>query len=365
MATDILVRLEIPFTLYSPLLVFHRWLPLNDDEALILDQNDIRVRLWFDLNCSMLKEADFVDIEKHANVVVMRVHVDVEMREIPDELAEFIYEERERYASGPKADPDDRYKRLSKLYLDMGQRVLQSAIGAYNRLVTYARITKGQYWLEERTVDFDRMASDFAEFRAKVKIGSREWIRWHPTSEVIVHVRAVNAEDLARYISKADWPQAKEFLKGRSRPDLVLELLANSEALADVGYRRSAIIEAVAALEVATSRFSESPKLEAVMSAEFLNRIDARSLKSQVEHMGFSATIRFLLPLLFREEVLSSELIAQCQRAIEIRGNVVHQGQRDVDADDLLPLLKAIRETCVILARFTNDQPIMQPMTKR
>ncbi len=121
------------------------------------------------------------------------------------------------------------------------------------------------------------------------------------------------------------------------------------------GYRRSAITEAVAALEAATSRFSESPRLEGLRETELDNRIDSPRLRTQVENMGFSGTWRYLIPLLFSAKVLSDDLLNQCRQAIEIRGDVVHRRRRDVEEAKLWSLLDAIRKTYTILARFTDS----------
>lgn len=64
-----------------------------------------------------------------------------------------------------------------------------------------------------------------------------------------------------RCISKSDWNDLKGFAASDSRPDLMLELVANAEQLAADGYHRSAIIEGVSALEIAVSSFGRLPRL--------------------------------------------------------------------------------------------------------
>lgn len=355
MPTNILIRLEIPFTLQTQLLVFHRWLPSDESEALVWNQDKVNVRLWLDRKCSMLAESDLAEIGEYVNIPLIRIYTDVEIQGMDDQLAEYIYELEKQPTSDAIKNLDEQNTKLAESYLQIGQHVLHSALSAHNRLSTYVRIVKGQYWLEEYALDFDRMASDFASFRAKARIGNREWVKWRPTSTCIAHGHPVTSEDLERYITKSDWQQAQEFLNSQTRPNLVLELLANAETLENSGYRRSALIEVVAALEVATARFIKAPKWEAIMNTELTNRLDKAKLQYDYENLGFSKTIRYFIPLLISEELLPRELLKQCQRAIEIRGNVVHQGQRDVGEEVVLPQLKAVRKTCAILSRFTED----------
>ncbi len=353
MATDILVSMKIPFLPSGGYLVFHQWVPLNNkDDALLTNRDNMTVKLWCDLNCCpQLREADLPIINRLISIVVDKVYIDLEIQGISDELAGFIYEEKERRGLGLEKNPDERYKRLRREYSELGQQVLQAALDAFNRLISYARI-KGQYWLEPRSIDFNRMTSDFIEFDAKVKTEGREWIPWFPALSSLIKLRS---EDPKRFITQEDWSEVSKFLKEKSRPDLVLELLANSEALASKGYRRNAIIEAVTALEIAISNFAESPKIDKLIETKLVNRIDTAHLKPQIEHLGLSGTVRYLLPLLFEERILLTELINQCQSAINIRGNIVHNKQRDVKEETLLPLLKAIREVCAILAQFTGN----------
>jgi hypothetical protein len=343
---DLHINLEIPIP-YDANLVFHEWLPLQEADVLTVETGNLQVRLWLDLHCTWHGKMQLSEIEKYDNIDIRKLYADVIAKGIPAELVEFIYEERDRPRLGPKENPDASYVRLRQDYIALGRQVLDTVLNAFNRLILYARIHKGQYWLKPRPVSFESMTSDFNEFKAKVKVESREWIRWYPAS--IDSFTAV-LKDSSRFVSKTDWPAISEFIRGQNRPNLVLELLANAESLAQEGHTRSAIVEAVAALEVATARFSKSPKLDNVLS----ERIDAQSLQSQVEHLGFSGSLRYLVPLLLGKEVLPTTLLHQCYRAVEMRGNVAHQGQREIDEETLLPLLRAIRHVCTILMQFTK-----------
>ena len=361
MTTDIAIRLEIPF---SPnehefsFPQFSHWLPLEEDQVLKVDRDGITVRLWFAPDCllgserSALERDGLAELEKWVNIRVHKIHA-CATSGISGELAQFIYENRDWPRRGPNSIPaDDLSERLKDEYIKLGQQVLEAVVGAVNRFISYIRVHRGQYWLRKRPINYDRMRSDFTEYRAKVRIEARDWFSFIPPSTDTI---SVYADSVERYVPEEDWPQVAKFVQGRSRPDLVLELLTNAELLQDEGYRRSAITEGVAALEAATSRFSESPRLGDLRGTELARRMDTPRLRSQVEHMGFSGTWRYLIPLLFGIEELPTDLLNRCQRVIEIRNNIIHGGQRDVDKALLRSLLSAVRETCTVLARFTDD----------
>lgn len=267
-------------------------------------------------------------------------------------MIEFIYQENDQSNQGDNIALDANSTRLRDEYVKLGKRILTIAITSFNRLILYARVQKGQYWLKPRQLDLGRMSSDFAEFKAKIKIADRNWIRLIDPSRTIYIT--VSTPDKARFISESDWPEVVKFVQAENRPSLIFELLANAEDLAGAGYRRNAIIEAIVALEITISEFSKSPQLDKLKGLGLAERLEANSLKSRIDHLGFSTTFEYLIPLLFSEEILPTEILNYCKRAIQIRQNVVHQGQRDVDPTELVTLLQSIRQACSILMNYTD-----------
>ena len=65
--------------------------------------------------------------------------------------------------------------------------------------------------------------------------------------------------------------------------------------------------------------------------------------------MGLSGSVRFLLPVILPEASVSTALLRKCFDAVDMRQNVVHNGQRDVDRVKLQSALESIRELCLVL----------------
>ena len=206
---------------------------------------------------------------------------------------------------------------------------------------------KGQYWL--RKYPLDKVEGTYAvhiALGAKVRVGS-EWFRWFPDVRQLIISREGGCQDENRFIEQDSWLEAKEFVMSRRRTDLVWELLAGAEWLAGLGHRRSAITEAVTALEVAVFDFAR--RQEDVLDATISSRVNVSSLKNWIEHMGLSGTLNYLFPLIFSEEQIPSDVLGGCQEAIQQRQNVVHNGQRDVREDTLSLCLHSIRSACRLL----------------
>jgi hypothetical protein len=331
---------------------FYQWAPADESEALVRKTPGYEARLWFDRSCiDAMAPADDDDISRWVNVRVGKVYVDVLIDGVPDELALFIRNERDspRIVHHGITPEQEEYPQLHETYRELGIKVSEFALTTYNRFVAFARNHKGQYWLVERPFDRGLISSRNNEFNAKVRTEYYDWVRWCP-SHPHMAVLYIDGDELS--IRRDEWSTVQDFISSNSRPSLVFELLANAWMLIDEGYRRSAIMDAVAALEQAVITFSQSPRLDGLIPVDILPRVDVSNLKNQVDHLGFSATVRYLLPLLFPAQILSTELLARCQEAVDIRNNIAHVGQRDVREEKVRPLVAALRHVCEILAQY-------------
>jgi hypothetical protein len=250
------------------------------------------------------------------------------------------WEARER-----KADPV-----LMEAWATLGEKALAAVLQTVNRLLLYARNQKGQYWLEPLDTDPDRMSSRNVQFRARVLVPPHDWVMWNPPRRYLLNAQMQSEE---RFISQADWTDIKLFIASNRRADLVLELLANAEHLLAAGRRRSGVIEAVTALEVALGEFAKSPRTDC-LQPEVVRRTPIELIRQQIEHLGFSGSMRFFLPLLFSPESLNASTIQLCSSAIETRNNVVHHGQRDVQQEAAERQIRGVRELCELLMNATT-----------
>lgn len=355
MSKSLRIRMSIPLP-SQPIVpvssfTFGQWLPLGEEDSITVREDNIAVTLSFDLGClSFPYEMTEDDLSKHFNVLVHVVRAEVSVDDVADELADFImstdYYRRGFETIGPQE------QRLIDEYGALGDRIYLFAIGRVNRLISYARVQKGQYWLEEYATGAEDTSRSFVSFEPEVTADGSEWLRWVPPNTRVINVPPM---DPSRYIVRDDWEKVGEYVGARSRPPLVGELLAGAESLAGNGHTRSALTEAVTALEVAVSQFSRQPRAEQAFGSVYADRLGLSSLENQVSRLGLSATVNYLLPLLFTEEQIPTETLRTCKSAVARRQMVVHQGQRDVREDELHSFLIAIRQLCSVLDSYRGD----------
>lgn len=348
MSRNILVRMDIPILAHNivnaPAMIFSRWMPQDEDEFIVVQEGNATLRLWFDRSCWHNVTHAGGDLPDHVNVLVDRVFADVTLRDLSEGLIHYI----ELTASEPHP-PEGPYQQE---YRELGQKVYSMTLTYLNRLISYARSMKGQYWLQEYPLNkAEGLYAVNLVFKARVLIDSG-WVRWFPDVRQLVIGRVGGCQDRERFIDKDSWSQVKEFVTSKRRTSLVWELLAGAEWLAGTGHRRSALTEATTALEAAISEFSNQPKAEEAFGPRTSERMNATSLKNWIEHMGLSGTIHYLFPVIFPEEKMPTDILTNCQEAILQRQNVVHNRQRDVQEDRLSVYLEAIRKMCRLLQAY-------------
>jgi hypothetical protein len=234
----------------------------------------------------------------------------------------------------------------------LGLKVHRAAIETFNRFVSYVRNHEGQWWLEEISSDPNRLLLENNAFQTVVRSSAFDWVRWCPPGGTLTTVEA----RLRGAICESDWPPIAEFVASDRRPLLPLELLANADSLLHHGRRRSAVLEAVSALEVSIVRFSQAPRLGQLLPSGHRDRVATGSLYDQVEALGLRGSVRFLLPLLFTDEVLTTATIQACQEAVNLRNLVAHQGQRDIPEERVRYVIEHVRKACEVLASCTSAE---------
>jgi hypothetical protein len=300
------MRIPIPSAEDDPNrnLCFSHFLPIASDQFLTLERDGLTLTLWFDRECiTAFWGRDTEDFSKWANPSVNQIMADVvPVEPVSEELLQHL-------RSGNLSDVTQA---VLDEYVGLGTRIYSLTLTHVNRLMRFAHSVKGQYWLEEYLLDPVNQASAFAHFRSKVQIDSA-WFNWLPPSGA--YSRAVIWADDPSYIRKEDWPSACDFVKSSKKPPLVAQLLAGAQRLQSEGHRRAALTEAVTALEVALHEFARSPKAVELFSPGLAKRMAVESIHSQIDHLGLSGSVRYLLPVLFSEDKMPTDVLLGCREA--------------------------------------------------
>ena len=347
MTKTLLVRMVIPICT-KPIvpvssLTFSKWLPVKEKDFLCIGKGNMKLTFWFEPSSAGRSSAK--ELSSWTNVTPHSINADVLIAGIPNALVDYII--KSSSMSGlPKIKQNTKYESL-------GKEVYMFTMEHYNRLISYVRSYKGQYWLEDYDIDVGNMSSAFAKFTSKVQIvGNKKWFRWMPNKTSFLTIVSMDDD---RYVTRMDWKEAGKFVCSNERVPLVLDLLAKAEMYSGQEQNRPALTEAVCALEIAVFSFAEYPNAQAAFGSKLATRMKSATLANQINHMGLSGTINYLFPVIFNEKKVSTILLNTCQDAIYERGNVVHnkKGQRDVPKKRLDKYLSAIRELCEILNEFS------------
>ncbi len=336
-------------------LYFNQWIPTKE-HSILMKEEEYTLKIWADKDCtsSILHKTD-EEISKWSNISVYKLKVEVIIENIDQELATFIYNERSRGRQEyvEPALEKHEYDKLSEEFRSLSLNVLRLVYKTCNKIIAFARNNKGQYELEQLTFNENLLHSLYVQIKAKCKIDEGEWFWWNPN---VIDSLTINI-GTAGYIKENDWKDIKTFVAGNRSINLANELLSNSMSLLfKFEHRRSAVIEAATALEITLAKFSQAPDLSKIDCTTDGNRIDLENIKNQVQHLGFSASMRYLIPILFKEDVLSTELLNKVFKAIQSRNNIVHKGQRDISVDKAEEHISSLKKCSEILMEYTVNE---------
>jgi hypothetical protein len=248
---NLLVHLEISIPteplVSAPALTFAHWLPMGDSQAITVGEDSITLKLWFDIpSIWWARQNKEEDLPHMANVLAHQVFADAIIHDVRDDLLQYMAQRDFTRCPTPDEQP------LQQRYDEMAEQLLFLALRTLNRLLSYVRSKKGQYWLSEYPLDVGRMAAYYASFKAQARVENGPWFRFGPSNTSFMHIELVPEE---RYVRRDEWDEIRAFVRSSARTPLARTLLAGAEVLAANGHRRGALTEAVTALEIALYAF--------------------------------------------------------------------------------------------------------------
>lgn len=235
-------------------------------------------------------------------------------------------------------------------YRELADKTYDALFNSVNRFISWVRTKRSQFWLQDLRLhpakNFQHWPEGFGKVQELVLELNSKQLRWYPplspvTFNGIPEALALKADDLE---------QLAKFIETKERPNLEIELLANSYLLKSAGHDRVALTQSITALEVALNNFAKSPLSASLWSEQQLSRMG--SLKTEIDHLGFSTTFSRLLPLIFNEEQVPTQTLKTCLESIETRNNIVHNGARSVKNID--EKLDAVKKMVEILQSYSD-----------
>jgi hypothetical protein len=357
MSTPIDFRLRFPTgpgRELGPALRFTHWLPVGEDQGIVLTKDGLTYRYWIGTDCwDQFDPSSQPDFQSYLEVTARYMYVSITGFDAPDEMVQMykaICQDTNRSFGNLNAKyghlPLDAYDKLCR-------RAYETAVIGYNQIVAYCQANKGQYWLEEWKLDAENILREFHFLAAQIRFAKSAWQPWlPPTNNTVIMGRVAQPE---RCISKDDWPLIQEFLASTSRPDLVGTLLANAERHQQHGLSRISLIEAVAGLDYCIHQFAHRCRNSFDWFYRDQDRFGVKGLQSHVDHLGITCTVSYLFPIIFKPEQVSSETLKAVQEAVAERNGVVHKCKRRVDVARLGLWLSEIRALCLFLGSLIRE----------
>jgi hypothetical protein len=338
MTQRIIVRLEIPIAEeYADALTFTGWLP-NQKDGLGMSVNGDSVTVWFDDQLFQASDfdVDYAQLENQGDLRLNAIGIDVHVEGVDEEVLAVIQkiaDEARATQRMPRRDCD-----AAKRYEELGLRVQAAGLHAANRVLTWFRVSKGQFWISSLAHDPENQASFFRQSQAKVSWNGTEWLPWLPSYRGALRM---TCQDWGtRRVARDDWTDLKSWMTEASRPNLILELLADAEALASRGAARPALVQAVTALEVAIVRLYDSQFWQNAVKSS-----TAQAVLTGKKRIGFHHVLRTVLPAVLGNSEIPSEVLTRCQDAVKARNEIVHEGS-PVDTETIESHMRPIRVLC-------------------
>lgn len=290
--------------------LFHKWLPNGDlDGIILLDQESVRLKVWFD-RCGFVDKGfirfDGKRREVEPGIMARQGKLEagplrgvLELHRIPEHELKAV---RDNLLGSPE-------------YISLAKNIVNLLSPRLTRLVRILRSNYGQYWLRE-TVDWDSRIQSLGYYCARLSLSwSVDGTTWGKFQPEIPSVKfAHTAVPFQEFLAEPDWNElGKVFVSGYD-PPLAAVLLSRTNELLQEGNLRHAFVEGVSALEVALQAFVKT-QLGLIKGAR--KAISAfRNLPLSAQALSVAAVAQIATP----------EDLEGTMEAIELRHRVVHEG---------------------------------------
>jgi hypothetical protein len=317
---------------------FTQWFPLGEDDAIKCTEDGISVQIHFDQKCiGNLQLEEVSQIPNYMNINTRAVLVTCQT-DVSNDLLKYMKDKDYRKFYDPAMD------NLESDYLKMAEKVLAAGVKRVNRLFSYVNNVHGFFACIPINATSGDIPSAMVRYNAHFRIcGNAEWMRFGPQKGRAIPARIHMP---MRYVSKNDWSQIRDFVSGDEKMPNYKEIISAAKMLASAGFLRSAVTEAVAALEQCTKSFGArcgngSAAPESV--------VDGVNVADHIERLGFTCSFDVLLPLVLKPGVIQPGDHSLAKEAILIRHNIVHNLQRALNVTKVVKQITSIEKICDIL----------------
>ncbi len=312
--------LHIDSQRHGPL--FHRWLPDNMRDAIIIDTKkaNTKLKIWFERFGFV--SGSFITFDKNRQ----EVNPDMIPLQAVLEAGPLMGLLEIQELSEDDLVPLRENKIGEELYVKIGKRVVKDLIyPSIARFINVLRMNYGQYWIRELEEWDSRNESlgNYCRNRLNLKYSLDNETSWSdfipdkPISIINFESSFIPKKVFYEYLTKKDWQELDNTIQGDYVPSLGAIILSRTNQFSDYGNFRYAFIEGVNALEIAISEFFEQKFYGEMSLNEKIEAFKDMNLPAQV--IALASTLD--IPI---------EDIKNAVKAIDTRNKVVHEGKNPV-----------------------------------
>ena len=177
--------------------------------------------------------------------------------------------------------------------------------------------------------------------------------KWHRLNPKISDAISIEISSESTWISKDDWIKASNFVSTNEKIKGYEEILSHAKWHNANGLLRTAISEAVSALELQFDAVKNIRKEKFPTQILVDPNID---ILRHMDHLGFSVSFDTILPLSVKESEVKNTIFRECYEAILLRNNVLHNGQRRLEKYTVRKLINSIKDVCKFFEDIKNDE---------
>jgi hypothetical protein len=314
-------RAEINFDSFGRLtgIAFDEFLPIVEHAVPVsFGQTEFRVAIAMDptKHRGWVSDVDLNDLGRHHGLTCSGMYILI--------WADLGVETAEAVTAG-RTNEDTR---------TLGDRLLETIEGVHDVLIDLVRNERQQVQIEPRH-------SSEASLQQRLMVYNTRWRCPEGWKLFCAESNVVSITvELSSGISPEDWQRLRDGLQcGKFAVRPHRRLLANAFAHHEKHDLRAAMIEGVAAWEM-------------VMSDEAVRRLielrvgcDERDWKNLIEKAGLRASTRLFITLAQQLPELTARR-EEILEAIDLRNNIIHNGQQRIDRSRAKELLEALRTGC-------------------
>ena len=323
---DIYLKFNIRLTDYDyyyrgPL--FYRWLPNNQNDAIILD-NSFDLRVWF---------------ERLGFLGGTYIRYDVTRREIPDDMIpeQAVLDGGRLFGSAKFNATEEQIEAMEEEelgnaeYKILGKQIIQSILESVSKFIDLIRVDYGQYWIKPLK-RWDSREESLGGFFKSLEFKwclnpNNEWKWFQPTQDELRFTALIyNDDTFEKYITQDDWNNLREYVLDDKfasyEANLAKQTLGKAQQYWNSNDYKEAFITVVTALEIAIGMYiKKRDPTEKILKSVNANFLAKKPKLSTFDQVAAIFTLR---------KDFDMETIEQALDGISLRNEIIHHGREDI-----------------------------------